>query len=231
MKPAAILTVLLGSALAFGQKFDVSDVSATDSPISFGGTAKVSKSGTTCMITIHNNSTQSLLAVEITGEVTDPAGRMQPTGLRYDHFFKDAGIPSGEGFDVVGSDFFDSMKQGHEYVNGVEVKPQPPIKDLACHAEFKVLFIQFEDGSTWGDYQVRKDLLARREKNMAVLSHLVDAYNAGGDAAFASALDESDSRIMAYHLKGEAAYFKIAVIDLVRKKLAVARKRQASGIF
>jgi len=36
---------------------------------------------------------------------------------------------------------------------------------------------------------------------------------------------------MAYRLKYEAAYFKVRVIDLVRKKLGAAQKRQASGIF
>ena len=70
MKRATILTILLTSALAFGQKFDVSDLSASDSPISFSGTAKVSKTRTTCMVTMHNDSTQDLLAVELTGEVT-----------------------------------------------------------------------------------------------------------------------------------------------------------------
>ena len=232
MKRATILTLLLTSALVLGQKFDVSDLSASDSPISFSGTAKVSKTGTTCMITMINNSSKGLLAVEVTGEVTSPEGRNQSTGLSYDHFFKEAGIrPAGEDFGAVGADFFDSMNQGCTYMNGVEVKPQEPKKDLVCHAAFKVQFIQFEDGSTWGDYQTKEDVMARRAKNMAVLSHLVDAHDTGGEAGFAAALDEPESRSMAYRLKYEAAYFKVRVIDLVRKKLGAAQKRQASGIF
>jgi len=99
--------------------------------------------------------------VEVTGEVTSPEGRNQSTGLSYDHFFKEAGIrPAGEDFDAVGADFFDSMNQGCTYMNGVEVKPQEPKKDLVCHAAFKVQFIQFEDGSTWGDYQTKEDVMA-----------------------------------------------------------------------
>jgi hypothetical protein len=244
MKLATILTVLLSSALGFVQKFEVTDLSATDTPVSFSGTAKISKTGTACVVTAHNNSTQSLLAVEITGEVTSPWGWMQSMGLTYESFFKEAGIPSGkeaacvgippgEDFDVVGPDFFDSMNQGATYENGVLVKPQPPKKDLVCHAEFKVQFVQLEDGSTWGDYQIYKDVMARRAKNMAILSHLVDAYDTGGEAAFAAALDEPEpeSRSMAYLLKGMAAYFKIPLIDLARKRLAAAQKRQASGIF
>ena len=76
------MTVLLSSAVAFGQTFEVSDLSAADSPVSFSGTAKVSKTGTTCVVTMHNNSTQSLLAVEITGEVTSPEGSMQSDGVQ-----------------------------------------------------------------------------------------------------------------------------------------------------
>jgi hypothetical protein len=68
MKPATLLTVLLASALAFGQKFDVSDLSTSDSPISFTGITKVLKTGTACVVTAHNNSSQSLLAMRATAE-------------------------------------------------------------------------------------------------------------------------------------------------------------------
>jgi hypothetical protein len=137
---------------------------------------------------MHNNSTQSLLHLEITGEATSPQGLMQPTGLRYYGFFKEAGIPPGEAFDFIDPGFWN---HGHTYINGVEV-PEEPQKDLVCHAQFKVLFIQFADGSTWGDYQTGKDVMARREKRMVILSHLVDAYDTGGEAAFAAALDEPE---------------------------------------
>jgi len=156
---------------------------------------------------------------------------MQSTGLSYDGFFKEAGIPPGEDFDEVGPDFFDSVNQGPTYINGVLVKPRPPKKDLVCHAEAKVLFVQLEDGSIWGDHQIGKDAMARRAKNMAILSHLVEAYDTGGEAAFVAVLDEPESRSLAYSLQSMAAYLKIPLIDLVRKKLAAAQNRQASGIF
>jgi hypothetical protein len=176
MKLATILTVLLTSTLAIGQKFEVTDLSAAFSSVPFDGTAQVSKKGTTCMVTMHNNSAQSVLAVEISGEVTSPWGWMQTTGLSYDGFFKETVIPPGVDFDLVGPDFFDSVNQGREYINGVLVKPQEPKHDLVCHAAFKVQFLQLEDGSTLGGYQIKKDVMARRSKNMTILSHLVDAY-------------------------------------------------------
>jgi hypothetical protein len=232
MKPAAILTILLTSALTFGQKFEVADVSQSSSPISFDGTAKVSKSGTVCLVTMHNNSTQSLLAVVVSGEVTSPWGMMQSTGLRYDAFFRTSiPPPGGETFDLFGPDFFDFENQGREYINGVLVKPQQPKKDLVCHAAFKVEFVQLEDGSTLGDYEIMKEVLARRAKNMSILTHLLEAYDAGGEAALAAALDEPESMTMADLLKVMSAHSKIPVIDLVRQRLGAAQKRQASGIF
>jgi len=231
MKLATILTILLASTLAFGQKFEVSDLSASDSPISFNGTAKVFKAGTTCMVAMQNNSSQSLLAVKITGEVTSPQGWMQSTGLSYDGFFKEAGILPGEDFDIVGPGFFDFISHERTYINGVEVKPQEPKKDLVCHAEFKTQFVQLADGSTWGDYEIQKNMMARRTKDMAILSHLVEAYETGGETAFDAALNEPESKEVAYRLKETAPYYKTTVIDLARKRLAAAQKRQASGIF
>ena len=172
-----------------------------------------------------------LLAVEVKGEVTSLWGWMQPTALSYDAFFKEAaGIPPGDDFDLVRPDFFDGWHPGTTDSNGV-FKPQEPKKDLVCKAVFTVQFVQLEDGSTLGDYQTKKDVMARREKSIAMLTYFVEAYDAGGEPALAAALNEPESRSTADELKSMAAHFKIPLIDLVRKRLAAAQKRQASGIF
>jgi hypothetical protein len=74
-------------------------------------------------------------------------------------------------------------------------------------------------------------LYGKRAKNIGILGHIVEAYDAGGDAAFAAALDEPESTSVAYPLKAMATYMKIPLIDLAKKSLALAQKRQASGIF
>jgi hypothetical protein len=229
MKRANILTILLTSALAFGQKkaqtFEVSDLSASDSPISFTGATKALKTGTACVVTAHNNSSKSLLALVATADVATRYEWDQPVTFQYDGFSKETLIGPGLDFDIVDEGMYSPVEV--TYVNGVPVEPPPP--NFVCHAKTKMLFIQFEDGSTWGDYQTGKDVMARRAKNIALLSRLVDTYDSGEEAAFAAALDEPESR--RHPLKFEADYFKITVIDLVRKRLAAAQKRQASGIF
>jgi hypothetical protein len=231
MKTATVLATLLASTLAFGQKtahkFEVSDMSASDSPISFTGTTKQLNTGTACVVTAYNNSSQSLLALVATAEVATPHEWDQPVSFEYDGFFKEILISPGLDFDVVDEGMYSGVEG--TYVNGVLVKTPP--QKFACHAKTKVLFIQFEDGSTWGDYQTGKDVMARRAKNIAILSHLVEAYDKGGEAAFATALDEPELKRTAYHLKFEADYRKITVVDLAKKRLANAQKRQASGIF
>jgi hypothetical protein len=114
-------------------------------------------------------------------------------------------------------------------INGVMVEPAPP--NFNCHAKVKVEFIQFEDGSIWGDYDTKKDVTERRAKNMAILTHLVEAYDTGGQTAFDAALNEPELKQKAYHMKYEAEYFKTTIIRLARMRLAAGQKRQASGIF
>ena len=227
MKPAILLMILLASALTFAQKFDVSDLSASDSPISFTGTTKILKTGTACVVTAHNNSTQSLLAVRATVEAATRYAWDQPVTFQHDSFFKESGITPNLDFDMVDEDMYSGEER--TYVNGVLVEPPPP--NFACHAKVKVLFIQFEDGSTWGDYEAKKDVMARRAKNMAILTHLVEAYDTGGQTAFDAALDAPELKEKAFVMKHEAEYFKTTMIELARKQLAAGQKRQASGIF
>jgi hypothetical protein len=173
---------------------------------------------------MHN--TQSLLAIEVSGEVINPFGQMEDHILHYDGFFKEAAIPASYDFELVGPDFGQPMTN----VNGVLV-PDEPKRDLVCHAQFKVDFLQLQDGSTSGDYQLQKNLMAEREKSMAVLTHLVQAYDSGGETAFAAALNEPESKVTTELLKAMTKYFKIPMIDLARTRLAYAQKRHASGIF
>jgi hypothetical protein len=227
MKRAILLTVLLASAVSFGQKFDVSDLSSSDGPISFTGTTKILKTGTACVVTAHNNSSHSLMAVRITTDAATSHEWDQPVEFQYDGFFKESGIAPGLDFDVVDEGAYSAVER--TYVNGSLVEPPSP--NFPCHAKAKVLFIQFEDGSDWGDYEIKKDVMARRAKNMATLARLVEAYDTSGQAAFDAALNEPEMKGVGFYLKGEAGYRKIAPIELARKRLAAAQKHQASGIF
>ena len=87
------------------------------------------------------------------------------------------------------------------------------------------------DGSIWGDYETRKDVTAKRAKSMAILTHLVEAYDTGGQSAFDAALNEPELKEKADHMRYEAEYFRTTMIGLARMRLAAGQKHQASGIF
>jgi len=101
-----------------------------------------------------------------------------------------------------------------------------------ANVEAAVLFVQFEDGSTWGDDRAGKGMLAERPQKLAYLKRLV--YYESGDAAFAALLDEpepmSPEFTVASCLKGEADE-KTSTIDLAKKRLAAGLQWHAPGIF
>jgi len=179
------------------------------------------------VVTAHNNSSQSLLAVRATVDTATRYEWDQQVDFQYDGFFKESGIAPGLDFDVVD----EGMNPGEErtYVNGVLV--EPPAPNFVGHAKAKVLFVQFADGSIWGDYETKKDVTARRAKNMAIFTHLVEPYDTGGQPAFDAALSEPELKEKAYHMKYEAEYFKTTMIGLAKRRLAAGQKRQASGTF
>src|SRR5438477_12085137 len=95
-----------------------------------------------------------------------------------------------------------------------------------------VLFVQFDDGTTWGDPTAGKELLAARPQKLAFLKNLVDTYYESGEDTFTALLNEPEpgtpEHMVAASLKSDA---KIATIDLAKKRLAAAQGWRALGIF
>jgi hypothetical protein len=101
--------------------------------------------------------------------------------------------------------------------------------------EGAVLFVQFDEGTTWGDAEAGKELLAARPQKLAFLQKLVNTYYEAGDDAFTALLNErlhrSPERTVAACLKGDAKYQRTTAIELAKKWMAAARQWRALGIF
>ena len=170
----------------------------------------------------HNNSSKGVLALVAVTDVTGVSGQIIPITSRGDLVFKVNAIGPGQ-------------DRGIGFIDSSELAPAPPNPDGSVHAEGAVLFVQFEDGSTWGDPRAAKEMIAVRSEKLAFLKHLVEIYDASGDAAFTSALNETKLGSPLYSvagcLKSDAEYEKMPVIDLARKRLVAAQAWQASGIF
>jgi hypothetical protein len=211
MKPT-LLALLLASSLAFGQKFQ--DVSAKGAPASLG----IKHDGTDQYVAIHNTSGKGILAYVAVTKTTDEHGQTKPCESRADYAFKS---------NVLGSQ---------------EENPLPCPLDLdtagvkAPDVVGAVLFVQFEDGSRWGDGETgRRAILDQRPQKLAFLKRLVETYSESGEDAFNAMLNDPKLQGLewqiAMHLKGDAQSHKTPAIDLAKKQLAAGQGWHASGIF
>ena len=91
-----------------------------------------------------------------------------------------------------------------------------------------VLWVQFEDGSTWGDAESGKQILSVRSRKLALLEKLVSEYYDNGEASFNAMLNDQslDPGIWAVAgcLVGDAKSQGIPAINLAKNRLDAAHK-------
>jgi|SRR6516162_4796076 hypothetical protein len=219
MRPA-LLALLLASSLAFGQKFQ--DITAKGAPVSL--TVKHDRADVGPYVAVRNLFNKGILAYVAVTKITDERGQTQPCESWADYAFKPSVLgPQEENPLACPLDLSDPLEPP---------KPAVKITDVVS----AVLFVQFEDGTTWGDLQTGKRIiLDDRPKKLAFLKRLVETYYESGEDAFNAMLSDQTVRgpevRLAMHLKGDAEYQKTSAIDLVKKQLAPAQGWHASGIF
>jgi hypothetical protein len=204
--------LLLAPALAFGQKFQ--DVTAKGAPVSLSVKNDYADMGP--YAAVRNNSTKGILAMFSVVKTTDDQGRVLPCEGRMDYAFK-VGILA---------------PQEDRFACPIEAAtPGAKITETVG----AVLFVQFEDGTTWGNPEPAKNLLAARPQKLAFLKHLVEAYYESGEDAFDAVLKDGmlkdPERAVAGCLVGDAKDAGVATIDLAKKRLAAAQQWQASGVL
>lgn len=209
---ARLLTILLTASLAFGQKFQ--DVTAKGAPVSLS--VKHDQPDVGPYAAVRNLSDKNILAMTAVVRTTDERGQTAPCFSMMDYAFKSGVLAPQE--DRLAC-LIDPAELGAK------------VKEVVA----AVTFVQFDDGTTWGDPEAGRELLAGRPQKLAFLQHLVDTYYERGEDAFVAALNEPKFRSPAYMvagcLKSDAEYEKMAVIDLAKKRLAAAQSWRALGIF
>ena len=73
-------------------------------------------------------------------------------------------------------------------------KPSPKVTDVVS----AVLFVQFEDGTTWGDLGTGKKV--DRPWKLAFLKHLVETYYESGEDAFNATLNDAKLQSLEKHI-------------------------------
>jgi hypothetical protein len=212
MKPMILAILLLACGLASGQKLQ--DVSAKGSPASLGVKHDYTDMGP--YAAVRNNSSKAILAMVAVVRTTDEHGHAVPCTSYMDYAFKVGVLAPQEERFACGMGAADE---------GAKV----------TSVEGAVLFVQFDDGTTWGDPTAGKELLAARPQKLAFLKNLVETYYESGEDAFATLVNKpmpmSPEYMVAACLKSDAEHEKIATIDLAKKRLAAAQEWRALGIF
>ena len=172
-----IVVLLLVSLSVSAQTFTVTDDSPSDSPITLRGTVRIDPtnlSNNTCALIGHNSSPKTAVAWRFDVEIASPSGTI-PGYLRHDFFFEDQDTLLAV-----------SAKPNSDY------DPNP--LDIDCTMltggfHSKVLWVQFIDGSTWGDATAESYMMTQRTNALDFLNALKSAYSSGGETAFEQVLN------------------------------------------
>jgi hypothetical protein len=207
----------------FGQVVKLTN--ATDSPISYTGTAAYSAKSTVVNVSGHNLTAKPMVLVVANIYSTGYEGVKQTMYYQHDFFFKQNEIAPSSDFEITDISW------------NVHVLPQGNAPRTAPHAEGETLFVQFADGTTWGDSKNGLKALTERKQAEELLKAMVSAYQSGGESALLPILApdvEGGTYVssMVKHLRMvQADSGTAALMEDVKARLAKAESRRANGNF
>jgi len=188
-----LLTALVGperaSCAAVERRMKLQDVSAKESPISVSGYVTYRYDDSKALpfsyqenISARNVSPKSVLLMVMHLEAEGTPGRDETYSREY--FFGDSLKPGAvEVHDGLGTSF-------GQAVNGVPLAVSE--HDPHAAAKVRVEFVQFSDGSTWGDAGSAENVLKMRSETLAELDKLEHIYEQAGEEAFLEEFERAD---------------------------------------
>jgi hypothetical protein len=164
----------------------VEDQSAPGSPLSISGTASFWEAvdGDTLTysigenITAENVSTQPILAVVVSVRLLLPRGERQGSTTQFDYFFRPDLIAPGQTLPIF-------LPLGDARI---VVPHRGGRTTMEHHAEARVLYAQFQDGSVFGSENDGEPMLNLRKKAWETLRRLDRIYTTQGPEEFLEAL-------------------------------------------
>ena len=209
MKP--ILLSFLVTSLPFAQKpaqIEFQDASAKGAPASVSVKYEPDIG---LYAAVRNVSAKGILAFFAIIEPTDSRGQSVLCHSRADFVFKESPLaPQAERFACL----MDASTSA-----------------TVINAVGAVVWVQFEDGSTWGDAESGKQILSVRSQKPAFLQKLVAEYYDNGETSFNAMLNDQnlDPHIWAVAgcLVEDAKSQRIPAINLAKNRLNAAEKWQS----
>jgi hypothetical protein len=184
MKTVIIVAVLQGILWAQSQSAAVPLTPPTPGlPVTFSGTlncselinGKTRKDSETGNVSVLNSSQQEIIAIVVTVSTACFHGPIQPTVDRRDFLFKNTTLSQGQNIDV------DLTFENSSRPYGVA---------MSSVLTARLVFVQFKDGSTWGDKSALGEFMQQRREVEELLNRLAQAPD---QATFLSILTEAES--------------------------------------
>jgi hypothetical protein len=206
-----IVALFMVTALASGRTIPINDVSDAGSPITLSGSCNFDSSSSTLDVMGHNNSSQAILAVVVLVSVI-PVGQMDSS---HDHYF--TAMPVAD----VGRDFDATDSMPISLGRGDAAK-------IGDAGTAKVLWVQFLDGTTWGDKAVETKAFSDRQAIVAYMKRLLSVYRSSGGDALLAAVKVTQTgapEVMAELYRDK---YKTAeeLVTTINRQLAVAATRK-----
>ena len=213
MKPTIAISLLLVASLTFAQK--PTDIKFQDASTKGAPASLLVKFDPDVGLyaAFRNTSGKGILAFFAIIEPTDSRGQSVPCHSRADFIFKESPLaPHAERFACPLDTSTGPNEPGATVVKAVGA----------------VLWVQFEDGSTWGDAESGKQILSVRSQKLGFLQRLVAEYYDSGETSFNAMLNDQnlDPRIWAVAgcLVEDAKSQRMPAINLARTRLESAQK-------
>jgi hypothetical protein len=213
MKPAIVFALFLVTSLVVAQnpadvKFQ--DVSPKGAPAALS-VKYDADSG--LYAALRNTSGKGILAFFAIIEATDSRGQSVPCHSQADFVFKGFVLaPQAERFACLA-----------DTSTGPNEPGAPVVKAVGA-----VLWVQFENGSTWGDTESGKKILSLRSRKLALLQNLVAEYYDNGEKSFNAMLNDQNLDPHVWAVAGclveDAKSQKIPAINLAKSRLESAQK-------
>lgn len=216
MKPTIVFSLFLVTSLVFAQ--NPADVKFQDaSPKGAPASLSVKYDPEIGLYAaVRNTSGKGILAFFAIIEPTDSRGQSVPCHSQADFVFKESSL----------------APQAERPACPMDTSTGPDDRGATIvKAVGAVLWVQFEDGSTWGDPESGKRILSVRSRKLAFLQKLVAEYYDNGETSFNAALNgrNVDPRIWAIAgcIAEDAKSQRIPAINLAKNRLEAAEKWQS----
>jgi hypothetical protein len=195
----------------------IKDISDAGNPFHLTGTFVFTQESGVLNVTGHNTATKAILATVI--EVLVPSAVQ--FNAEHDHFFK--------AMDMAGPAMDYPIAENIPFpLNQIDYQSLKAINPLTGTA--KVKWVEFTDGTDWGDVATGQQIVKNREETLVFMQGLLDTYVRSGPNALMAGLSEPQANPAVdalAHMLSNMNESAVTITAILKKRIAVGNTRPA----